>query len=127
MHTLFFKIFGWFCAAVALIVLSVFLVAWLTLRPPPGPMRNPFTAFGVEAARVYEKEGQPGLAAYLSFLDDHFVNSTFLLDAHGNELAGRTFPSELKPIAMNAGRLPPPRLFVPPPPERRLSAARIQG
>jgi signal transduction histidine kinase len=136
MHTLFFKIFGWFCAAVALIALSVFLVAWLTFRQPnPGPMRNPFTAFGIEAARVYEKEGQPGLAAYLDFLDEHFVNSTYLLDAQGNELAGRAFPPALKPLLMNAGRRPPPPIWPPPPPpllpppphEPRLSVARIQG
>jgi two-component system sensor histidine kinase CpxA len=134
MHTLFFKIFAWFCAAVALIALSVFLVAWLTFRQPiPGPMRNPFTAFGIEAARVYEKEGQPGLAAYLSFLDEHFVNSTYLLDAQGNELAGRAFPPVLKPLLSNAGRRPPlgppppPLLFPPPPHEPRLSVARIQG
>src|SRR5215471_8206593 len=107
MHTLFLKIFGWFCAAVALIALSVFLIAWLTLRQPnPGPMRNPFTAFGIEAARVYEKEGQPALSGYLSFLDEHFVNPTYLLDAQGNDLGSRMFPPELKPLVMNAERPP---------------------
>jgi two-component system sensor histidine kinase CpxA len=100
MRTLFFKIFGWFWAAMALITLSVFLVTWLTLRPQTrGERRNPFNVFGIEAARVYEREGQAGLAAHLGFLDQHFTYPTFLLDDQGNELAGRPVTDEIRAVA----------------------------
>jgi hypothetical protein len=115
MHTLFFKIFGWFCAAVALIALSVFLVAWLTFRQPnPGPMRNPFTAFGIEAARV-RKGGSARTRSLSGFLDEHFVNSTYLLDAQAMNLPDG-LPPALKPLLLNAGRRPPPPIWPPPPP-----------
>ncbi len=112
MRTLFFKIFGWFWAAMALIILSVFLVTWLTLRPQTrGEMRNPFDVFGIEAARVYEREGQAGLAAHLALLDQHFTYPTFLLDDQGNELAGRPVADEIKAVARRieseADRPPP--------------------
>jgi len=124
MQTLFFKIFGWFWAAMAFIILSVFLVTWLTLRPRTrGERRNPFAVFGIEAARVYEREGQAGLAAHLAFLDQHFTYPTFLLDDQGNELSGRTVAAEIKAAASRVEHgtaLPPPR-------EGRFFAAPVQG
>jgi two-component system sensor histidine kinase CpxA len=124
MQTLFFKIFGWFWAAMAFIILSVFLVTWLTLRPQiRGEMRNPFAVFGIEAARVYEREGEAGLAAHLAVLDQHFTYPTFLLDEQGNDLSGRLVSEEIKAIA---GRIES-RTNLPPPRELGYFAASIQG
>jgi two-component system sensor histidine kinase CpxA len=113
MRTLFFKIFGWFWAAMLFIILSVFLATWLTLHPQTrGEMRNPFAVFGIEAARVYEREGQAGLAAHLAFLDQHFTYPTFLLDDQGNELSGHPVSDEIKKVARrfeSGTNLPPPR------------------
>ncbi|MGH9844399.1 MAG: ATP-binding protein [Blastocatellia bacterium] len=124
MQTLFFKIFGWFWAAMAFIILSVFLVTWLTLRPRTrGEMRNPFAVFGIEAVRVYEREGQAGLAAHLAFLDQHFTYPTFLLDERGNELSGRTVSDEIKAVTKRIENGTP----LPRPGETRYFAAPVQG
>jgi two-component system sensor histidine kinase CpxA len=124
MQTLFLKIFGWFWAAMALIILSVFLVTWLTLRPSTrGPMRNPFAVIGTEAARIYEREGQAGLAAHLAFLDQHLTYPTYLLDDRGNELAGREVSDEIKTEARRAEN----EASQPPPIAARYFVAPVQG
>lgn len=106
MQSLFLKIFLWFWAAMAFIILSVLLVAWLLLTPRLEPqVGDPFRVFGNEAAKVFEREGQAGLAVYLNFLEQNLKNPSYLLDEKGQELAGQNIPSALPAAALqNRGR-----------------------
>jgi two-component system sensor histidine kinase CpxA len=103
MQSLFLKIFLWFWAAMAFIILSMLAVTWLILSPRLQPqMGDPFLVFGNEAAKIYEQTGQTGLAAYLNYLDENLKNPSYLLDEKGQELSGRDVPSAVKNAALQS-------------------------
>ncbi len=101
MQSLFLKIFLWFWAAMAFIILSMLAVTWLTLSPRLQPqVGDPFRMFGQEAAKIYEQAGLAGLATYLDYLDQNLKNPSYLLDETGQELAGREVTEALKAAAL---------------------------
>lgn len=101
MQSLFLKIFLWFWAAMAFIIVSMLVVTWLILRPQLQPqVGDPFRVFGQEAARIYEQTGRAGLASYLDYLDQNLKNPSYLLDETGQELAGRDLPAAVKTVAL---------------------------
>ena len=105
MQSLFLKIFLWFWAAMAFIILSMLAVTWLILSPRLQPqVGDPFRVFGQEAARAYEREGRAGLTTYLDYLDQNLKNPSYLLDETGQELAGRAVPEAVKAAALQNTR-----------------------
>ncbi|HEY0375588.1 MAG TPA: ATP-binding protein [Pyrinomonadaceae bacterium] len=92
MRSLFLKVFLWFWLAMGLVV-AAFLITTELTRPSEmysrGSMTDRYTSFIAEtAALTYEREGPPGLAAYL----EHFTSLSGvrarLFDAQGAELSG---------------------------------------
>ncbi|HEX8774120.1 MAG TPA: ATP-binding protein [Pyrinomonadaceae bacterium] len=92
MRSLFLKVFLWFWLAMALVILALVLTSELT-RPddafPRDSLIDKYTTFiAQDAARAYEREGQPGLAAFLQNLDRQTGVRPRLYDADGRELSG---------------------------------------
>ncbi len=85
----------------AFIIVSMLVVTWLIISPRLQPqVGDPFKVFGNEAAQVYEREGQAGLATYLAYLDQNLKNPSYLLDEKGKELSGRKISTALQTAAI---------------------------
>jgi len=99
MRTLFVKIFLWFWAAMALVVLAVAAATSVANMRREERLRrefdDPARVFAQMAARTYEREGQAGLSEYLSFLEGEARHRAWLFDAGGAEVLGRSAPSEV--------------------------------
>jgi len=72
---LFFKIFLWFLAAIALMVGVVVFLNWTTQSEPAGSrwqgsVRNQMNVFAATAAQIYDSEGEPGLKKFLQTVED---------------------------------------------------------
>jgi signal transduction histidine kinase len=72
---LFFKIFMWFLAAIALMVGIVVFLNWTSQTEPAGSrwqgsVRNQMNVFAATAAQVYENEGEKGLKTFLANVDN---------------------------------------------------------
>lgn len=72
---LFFKIFLWFLAAIALMVGVVVFLNWTTQPEPAGSrwqasVRNQMNVFAATAGQIYDNEGKNGLHAFLQTVED---------------------------------------------------------
>lgn len=103
MQSLFLKIFLWFWAAMAFIILSMLVVTWLMISPRLQPqVGDPFRVFGSEATKIYEREGREGLVHYFDYLNQNLKNPSYLLDETGQELAGQQISEALKTAALHS-------------------------
>ncbi len=104
-------------------VLSVFVVTWLTLEPRTQPsLQDPFRAIGTEAVRLYEQQDKDALQAYQAILDKNLKRPVFILDEDGQEIFGRAVNDRMKRAALGIPRNAGPR--EPPPP---FMTNRVQG
>src|SRR5215213_4323307 len=92
MRSLFLKVFLWFWLAMGLVVAAFFIVSELT-RPSEmysrGSITDRYTSFVAETAAVtYEREGRPGLVAYLERVANVTGIRARLFDEQGTELSG---------------------------------------
>jgi signal transduction histidine kinase len=71
---LFVKIFLWFMAAIAVMVGMVVFLNWTTQEPTgsrwQNSVRNQMNIFADTAAQIHDKEGEPGLTAFLDRIRD---------------------------------------------------------
>ena len=103
MRTLFLKIFLWFWAAMALVVLALILTYTLLnllqeerlQQEANGPTR----VFAETAAKTFEREGDPGLSEYLARIENQARQQAYLFDANGTEVSARNAPSEVSELA----------------------------
>jgi two-component system sensor histidine kinase CpxA len=105
MRSLFLKIFVWFWLAMALVILAGFLSAIATFREDgrgPGGPRH-LTMYAITVAEKFERDGQTAARDYLNLLQESTRTRAWLFDRSGNELTGRTLPSEIEEYARSAG------------------------
>lgn len=98
-RSLFLKIFLWFGTVVVTVIVGTFIVGEL-MRPEHNapPMRRPMdqilSEYAQEAARQYERGGQPALIAYLDRVQSESNIRALLFNKQLQELSGRrTLPS----------------------------------
>jgi two-component system sensor histidine kinase CpxA len=115
MRSLFLKIFFLFWLSnAAVFVVAFFVFTWLAdnaLDRHPG--HNVIDAFAVQAATIYEREGQGALQTYLAQLHRSEHVRGFLLDTQGQPLAEPVpepiarqivrYPQRIPPLANRAG------------------------
>jgi two-component system, OmpR family, sensor histidine kinase CpxA len=102
MRSLFVKIFLWFWAAVALMILGVAGVqslSWWT-GPLRVPARNSFAMYAVLAVDAFERDGVQGLDGFIEQLRRNVGVNSHLLDARGVALGTTATPREV----LDAGR-----------------------
>lgn len=86
---LFFKIFMWFLAAIALMVGLVVFLNWTSQTEPAGSrwqgsVRNQMNVFAATAAQVYDGEGEKGLKEFLVNVDNvETVSHLEIIDKDG--------------------------------------------
>lgn len=99
-RSLFLKIFLWFGTVVVTVVVGTFLVAEL-MRPSPNgpPFDQLLSDYAKDAAREYERGGQPALVAYLDTLESESNVQAFLFDNQVHELTGRRIPASAPGVA----------------------------
>jgi signal transduction histidine kinase len=103
MRTLFLKIFLWFWAAMALVVLAIILTYTLLnllqeerfQQEANGPTR----VFAETAAKTFEREGGAPLGEYLLRLEKQARQQAYLFDATGKEVSARNAPPEISGLA----------------------------
>ena len=103
MRSLFLKVFLWFWLATVLMIATLVLASYLTRSEQtlqPGVMMDKsLRVFAQTAVMFYEREGQPELVGYLNQIEREAGIKTFLFDAQGKELSGRSVPPELQKFA----------------------------
>jgi two-component system sensor histidine kinase CpxA len=103
MRTLFLKIFLWFWAAMALVVLAIILTYILLnllqeerlQQEANGPTR----VFAETAAKTFEREGGAALGGYLARIENQARQQAYLFDANGMEVSARNAPAEVSELA----------------------------
>lgn len=87
---LFFKIFLWFLAAIALMVGVVVFLNWTSQTEPTGSrwqgtIRNQMNVFASTAAQISDKEGEEGLKSFLTRIEDvDTVTHMDIIDQNGH-------------------------------------------
>jgi two-component system sensor histidine kinase CpxA len=100
MRTLFWKIFLSFWAVVAAsIVGSLFLRPEAPLPAWQHLISDAFAIQGQNLVQAYEKGGEPELGRFMQSLRQGSYAQIFLLDAGGNDLAGKTVTPQARDIA----------------------------
>ena len=130
MRSLFIKIFLWFWAAMALVVLAVLLISAIAHQRREENLRreferSPVRVFALTAARTYEREGRAALNEYLALLETQGNERGWLFDTNGVEISERNAPAEIRERAAQALRGERPEPGRPEP--RRLHAFQISG
>ncbi|MEA2173868.1 MAG: two-component system, OmpR family, sensor histidine kinase CpxA [Blastocatellia bacterium] len=103
MRSLFLKIFLWFGLAMVLVNVGSFVIGVVTERqsqpPRSSPMAPMFGVYAQTAAEILERDGQGALAAYLERIERASRIRAMVLDARGEEVAGRTVPEDAKELS----------------------------
>lgn len=87
---LFFKIFLWFLAAIALMVGLIVFLNWTSQTEPAGSrwqgnIRNQMSVFASTAAQIYDSEGEPGLKTFLERIENlETVTHLDIIDQNGH-------------------------------------------
>ena len=109
MRSLFFKIFLWFWAAMALVGAALYL-AVTSISPDPLPQAwreeagNALAVHAATARDIYERDGDKALASYFLRLRHEAHIGAWLLDKDGNLLAGYDALPDQKVARILAGR-----------------------
>lgn len=102
MHSLFLKIFLWFWAATAIVIVSLVLVTEMTRTrrddTPPPFVSGTMTIYSETAAREFNRAGIEGLSKYLREIKEKVQVEAVLFDTDGHELS--RFTSENIPDAV---------------------------
>ena len=111
MKTLFAKIFLWFWASLALLVLVSYVMTRIPSRDPEQVMRrwgDPFRLHAEYAREALAREGRPGLLTFLGRISNESRLNAFVVDEQGRELRGKPMPEGLDDVARDvlAGRSP---------------------
>lgn len=101
-HSLFWKIFGWFWLAQALLGLVLIGVTTAMLPKPNESEWRDITAHTLAlharlATAILDREGQKGLDAYLLRLEQQAHIRATVLNAHGEDLRGKDQPKRVLP------------------------------
>jgi two-component system sensor histidine kinase CpxA len=107
MGTLFWKIFGWFWAAMILVGLALFFVVTTTRPDPlPGPWRDStgaaLAAYASTSAALWEEKGAEAVADYLKQQQELSDYRLWLFDTRGTPL------SQMRGESLPPLRRPPP-------------------
>ncbi len=110
MRSFFVQIFGWFWAAITVMILALFAVnaAWRAAFPDLGPGKHGMLRAGaVAAATVYENYGSNAYENVTESMRGEGGPASFLLDTTGRDVLGREVPErafEVGLIARERGR-----------------------
>jgi two-component system sensor histidine kinase CpxA len=113
-RSLFLKIFLWFSAAMATMIVITFAVLELT-RPgvfqshPHAAADLLLSGYAQTAAETYESQGQSGLAAYLDQLEQTTGLHSVLFKSDLKELSGRPLPSGAYQFAQSMSQAADPK------------------
>jgi two-component system, OmpR family, sensor kinase len=102
MHSLYWRIFLAFWAALALILVGTVTVA---VNATAHRTDRPWVQRGqlyAQAARAFESGGPPALQAWLHSLPAEPLTRTFVVDPQGSDLLGRTLPPHLSDAHLGA-------------------------
>ena len=108
MHSLYWRIFLAFWAALALILIGTLIVA---VNAKAHRTDRPWVQRGqlyAQAARAFESGGPPALETWLQSLAAEPFSRTFVIDSQGREVLGRPLPASLSaPAAVGAAPAAP--------------------
>jgi two-component system sensor histidine kinase CpxA len=99
----FAKIFVWFFAAVAMLILASYELTRLTERDPSNVVRrwgDPFLLHAEYARETLARDGRPGLERLLRRMDESSRLQAYVIDRSGHELGGRPVPPEVDSLAL---------------------------
>src|ERR1700724_542446 len=103
MHSLYWRIFLAFWAALALILVGTVTVA---VNATAHRSERPWVQRGqlyAQAARAFESGGAPALKSWLQSLGGEPFTRTFVVDPQGHEILGRPLPASLNGLGGSPG------------------------
>lgn len=133
MRSLFFKIFVWFWAAMALVALAVIVTTSLVQSKPVAERWRYVTGTAVgiyaqTAVELYERDGPDKLVIYLQRVEQTAQMRAVLFDERGTEITGRGATLNARQLAKRAGENGEPQIDFPNAPDTAaLIARRVYG
>jgi signal transduction histidine kinase len=131
MRSLFLKIFLWFGLVMVFANIASFVTGIFIERRSQffrqSPMAQMFSVYAQSAVDVFERDGKPGLTAYLERVEHVSKIHAVLFDNLGNEVSGRPAPAGAASAISRVSEASPYVYYFLPQQERPIAAQYVRG